>query len=34
MTLYHNNRNGTFTDVSKAAGVDDPQKFFWSPHLV
>ena len=24
--LYRNNGNGTFTDVSKAAGVDDPQK--------
>ena len=24
-TLYHNNRNGTFTDVSKQAGVDDPE---------
>jgi len=23
-TLYHNNGNGTFTDVSKKAGVDDP----------
>jgi len=23
--LYHNNRDGTFTDVSKQAGVDDPQ---------
>jgi hypothetical protein len=23
--LYHNNGNGTFTDVSKPAGVDDPQ---------
>lgn len=22
LTLYHNNRNGTFTDVSKASGVD------------
>lgn len=26
--LYHNNGNGTFTDVSKKAGVDDPQGFF------
>lgn len=26
--LYHNNGDGTFTDVSKAAGVDDPQHFF------
>ena len=26
--LYHNNRNGTFSDVSKATGVDDPQHFF------
>ncbi|HTV05753.1 MAG TPA: CRTAC1 family protein [Acidobacteriaceae bacterium] len=24
-TLYHNNRNGTFTDVSKRAGVGDPE---------
>ncbi len=23
-TLYHNNRNGTFTEVSKQAGVSDP----------
>lgn len=23
--LYHNNRDGTFTDVSKKAGVDDPE---------
>ena len=26
--LYHNNGNGTFTEVAKAAGVDDPQRFF------
>ena len=26
--LYHNNGNGTFSEVAKAAGVDDPQKFF------
>jgi enediyne biosynthesis protein E4 len=26
--LYHNNGDGTFTEVGKAAGVDDPQKFF------
>lgn len=26
--LYHNNGDGTFTDVSKQAGVDDPQHFF------
>ena len=26
--LYHNNHDGTFTDVSKQAGVDDPQHFF------
>ena len=26
--LYHNNGNGTFTDVSKQAGVDDPQRYF------
>ncbi len=24
-TLYHNNSNGTFTDVSKRAGVSDPE---------
>ncbi len=27
-SLYHNNGNGTFTDVAKQAGVDDPQHFF------
>jgi hypothetical protein len=26
--LYVNNGNGTFTDVSKQAGVDDPEKLF------
>jgi enediyne biosynthesis protein E4 len=26
--LYHNNGDGTFTDVSKQAGVDDAQKYF------
>jgi hypothetical protein len=26
--LYHNNGDGTFTDVSKQAGVDDANKFF------
>jgi hypothetical protein len=26
--LYHNNGDGTFTDVSKQAGVDDPNKYF------
>ena len=26
--LYHNNKDGTFTDVSRQAGVDDPQHFF------
>jgi hypothetical protein len=26
--LYHNNRDGTFTDVSKKAGVNDPQNYF------
>jgi hypothetical protein len=25
-TLYHNNRDGTFTDVSKKAGVSDPEQ--------
>ncbi len=24
--LYHNNGDGTFTDVSKSAGVDDPER--------
>ncbi|HTV08451.1 MAG TPA: CRTAC1 family protein [Candidatus Aquilonibacter sp.] len=27
-SLYHNNGNGTFTDVSRQAGVDDPQGYF------
>ncbi len=27
-SLYRNNGDGTFTDVSKAAGVDDPNNFF------
>jgi hypothetical protein len=27
-SLYRNNGHGTFTDVSKIAGVDDPQKYF------
>ncbi len=26
--LYRNNGNGTFTDISKKAGVDDAQRFF------
>ncbi len=26
--LYHNNGDGTFSDVSKQAGVDDPKHFF------
>jgi hypothetical protein len=26
--LYHNNGNGTFTEVAKTAGVADPQRFF------
>src|SRR5207248_2244737 len=25
---FHNNGNGTFTDVSKAAGVDDPNGYY------
>ena len=27
-TLYHNNGDGTFTDVSKSAGVDDPDGYY------
>jgi len=27
-TLYHNNGDGTFTEVAKSAGVDDPKRFF------
>jgi hypothetical protein len=27
-SLYHNNGDGTFTDVSKSAGVDDPNGYF------
>lgn len=27
-SLFHNNGDGTFTDVSKAAGVDDPNGFY------
>ncbi len=27
-SLYHNNGDGTFTDVSKAAKVDDPNKYY------
>jgi hypothetical protein len=27
-TLYHNNGDGTFTDVSKAAGVSDPDGYY------
>jgi enediyne biosynthesis protein E4 len=27
-TLYHNNGDGTFTDVSKAAGVSDPSGYY------
>ena len=27
-TLYHNNHDGTFTDVSRQAGVDDPEARF------
>ena len=26
--LFHNNGDGTFTDVAKQAGVDDPRKYF------
>jgi enediyne biosynthesis protein E4 len=26
--LYHNNKDGTFTDVSKKSGVDDPERRF------
>jgi len=26
--LYHNNHDGTFTDVSKEAGVDDAQRYY------
>jgi enediyne biosynthesis protein E4 len=26
--LFHNNRDGTFADVSKAAGVDDPHGYY------
>jgi hypothetical protein len=27
-SLYHNNGDGTFTDVAKAAGVDDPSGYY------
>lgn len=27
-SLYHNNGDGTFTEVSKAAGVDDPTNYY------
>src|SRR5208282_5261384 len=27
-TLYHNNGDGTFAEVAKQAGVDDPNRFF------
>jgi len=27
-SLYHNNGDGTFTDVSTTAGVDDPSRYF------
>lgn len=27
-SLFHNNGDGTFTDVSKKAGVDDPNKYY------
>ncbi len=26
--LYHNNRNGTFTDVTQAMGIDGPKRGF------
>ena len=33
-TLYHNNRNGTFTDVSRKAGVSDEETFRLDGNLV
>ena len=27
-SLFHNNGNGTFTEVSKSAGVDDPHGYY------
>jgi len=27
-SLYHNNKDGTFTDVSKNAGVSDPEELY------
>ena len=27
-SLFHNNGDGTFTDVSKSAGVDDPKGYY------